>query len=132
MLACSAVIFVVAVPKLALAAGHKLSVMVIVCPLAVAVNPFVPVTLKLWLVKLTVPVPVVPAVFNVLLTAAVVILVMRPYASVVITGIAVADPVVTAPGPIEVRLTPVPLMVKLPAPELVLTTRAAPSYMPGA
>ena len=94
--------------------------------------PFVPAMIRLWLVKFTVPVPVVPAVFNVLLTAAVVMLAMRPYASVVTTGIAVADPVVTAPGPTAVRLMPVPLMVKLPAPALVLTTRVAPSYTPGA
>ena len=47
----------------------------------------------------------------------------RPYASVVMTGIDVALPTVVAPGPTAVKLIPVPLMVKLPAPLDVETTR---------
>ena len=76
-----------------------------------------------------------PAVFNVELTDAVVIELMRPYASVVITGIALALPVVTAPGPVAVKLTVVLAgaltdTVTLPAPELdkLVNTRLPLSY----
>ena len=56
-------------------------------------------------------------------TAAVEVVLIRPYTSVVITGIAVELPTDTAPGPVAVKVTPVPEIVKLPAPELVLNTR---------
>ena len=52
----------------------------------------------------------------------------RPYASVVITGIVVALPTVLAPGPVEVNAIELPVMVKLPAPLLVLTTLVPESY----
>ena len=52
-----------------------------------------------WLVRETDPVPVPPAIFKVELTVAVLNALMRPYASVVIIGIAVLLPVVAAPGP---------------------------------
>ena len=63
-------------------------------------------------------------------TSAVEMAVIRPYASVVITGIEPADPVVTAPGPTGVMLIAVPLMVKFPAPLDVETTRVPLSYTP--
>ena len=52
----------------------------------------------------------------------------RPYASVVITGIVVALPTVVAPGPVDVNAIELPVMVKLPVPLLVLTTRVPESY----
>ena len=62
------------------------------------------------------------------LTAAVEMLAIRPCASVVITGMAVALPVVTAPGPEAGKLIAVPEIVKVPAPVLVLMTRVPASY----
>ena len=56
------------------------------------------------------------------ITTAVVRVDIRPYASGVITGIVVDEPTDAAPGPVDAKLIPVPLMVKLPPPELVLTT----------
>ena len=46
----------------------------------------------------------------------------------VITGIAVAEPVVTAPGPVAVNVTAPAVTVRLPVPELVDTTRTLLSY----
>ena len=46
----------------------------------------------------------------------------------VITGTLVALPTVIAPGPVAVSVTAVPLIDKLPAPELVDNTRLPESY----
>ena len=73
---------------------------VIVEPDAVAVKPFVPVKLNDCVANATAPAdPLEPAVFYVAATEAVPSAVIRPYKSVVMTGIAVLLPTVPTPGP---------------------------------
>ena len=51
------------------------------------------------------------------------IVLIRPYASVPTINDCEALPVVATPGPVAGNVTAVPLIDKLPAPELVLNTR---------
>ena len=87
-----------------------------------------PATVKLWLANATVPVPDETAIPKLVLMDAVDNDAIRPYASVVITGIAVALPTVPAPGPVAGNATvtepTVPVTEIFPLPELVMPVTA--------
>ena len=99
-----------------------------VAPTAI-VTPFVLAKLSV-LPPDTEAVPDVPETLNDVLIALDVNATTRPYASVVITGTDVELPTVVAPGPVAAKAIAPALILRLPAPLEVDTTRLLLSYTP--